>query len=217
MKSQAFLLHLLPVIASLTSSAALGQMTSGPLIVLVGPPLSGKTTQTSILEDKYGIPTLAADDLIKANADELKKTMMVGQSLFDMRYDPALSRFLRNKLDAMDRSKGLALDSFPATNLQAQDLAKVIADYAFKPVVLIQFEIPDDVVRQRAAKAGRAIDRPTELEQRLKEYHRQFDNIGTYFPNAKIHRIDGTKPVAEVSREVDKLVQADGLRPKNPK
>jgi adenylate kinase len=206
---RALLLAALPLV-----NHAAGQVSGGPLIVLVGPPLSGKTTQISLLEKSYGIPTIATDDIIHAHASDLQQFVMPGQNLSDMRYDPSITRCLRAKLDSMDTSKGIALDGYPATVLQSQDLAKIIADYGFKPVVLMQLEMSDSVVRKRAAKAGRAQDAPPELEQRIKEYHRQFDAIGAYFPNANIQKVDATKSIDKVSKEVDALLQAAGIRPK---
>lgn len=193
---------------------AAGPVSGGPLIVLIGPPLSGKTTQISLLEKSYGIPTVATDDLIHAHASDLQPFVMPGQNLSDMRYDPSISRYLRSKLDSMDISKGVALDGYPATVLQSQDLAKIIADYGFKPVLLMQLEISDDAVRKRAAKAGRSMDAPAELEQRIKEYHRQFDAIGAYFPNANIQKVDATKSIEKVSKEVSALLKASGIQPK---
>ena len=70
------------------AGTAVGQVSGGPLIVLIGPPLSGKTTQISLLEKSYGIPTIATDDLIQAHASDLQPFVMPGQTLRDMRYDP---------------------------------------------------------------------------------------------------------------------------------
>ena len=106
------------------AGTAVGQVSGGPLIVLIGPPLSGKTTQISLLEKRYGIPTIATDDIIQAHASDLQAFVMPGQTLRDMRYDPSITRYLRSKLDSMNISKGIALDGFPATVLQSQDLRR---------------------------------------------------------------------------------------------
>ena len=41
------------------------------VIVLIGPTGSGKTTQSEFLKKKFGIPTIAVDDLIKQNPSAL--------------------------------------------------------------------------------------------------------------------------------------------------
>jgi len=163
-----------------------------PVVVLIGPPLSGKTTFVTRIQDSYGIPGISVEDLIRDNASELRKMNPQNVSLAEMRYDPAMSRYLRTRLDRMDLSRGVALDGFPATRHQAEDLAKMNADLALNPIVF-QLEIPDEIVRKRAAQGGRQSDTPRIIEQRIKDYHREFDMISAYFPNAKIVKIDGTQ------------------------
>jgi adenylate kinase len=163
-----------------------------PVVVLIGPPLSGKTTFVTRIQDNYGIPGISVEDLIRDNASELRKMNPQNVSLAEMRYDPAMSRYLRTRLDRMDLSRGVALDGFPATRHQAEDLAKMNADLALNPIVF-QLEIPDEIVRKRAAQGGRQSDSPRIIEQRIKDYHREFDMISAYFPNAKIVKIDGTQ------------------------
>jgi adenylate kinase len=163
-----------------------------PVVVLIGPPLSGKTTFVTRIQDNYGIPGISVEDLIRDNASELRKMNPQNVSLAEMRYDPAMSRYLRTRLDRMDLSRGVALDGFPATRHQAEDLAKMNADLALNPIVF-QLEIPDEIVRKRAAQGGRQSDTPRIIEPRIKDYHREFDMISAYFPNAKIVKIDGTQ------------------------
>jgi adenylate kinase len=163
-----------------------------PVVVLIGPPLSGKTTFVTRIQDNYGIPGISVEDLIRDNASELRKMNPQNVSLAEMRYDPAMSRYLRTRLDRMDLSRGVALDGFPATRHQAEDLAKMNADLALNPIVF-QLEIPDEIVRKRAAQGGRQSDTPRIIEQRIKDYHREFDMISAYFPNAKMVKIDGTQ------------------------
>ena len=162
-----------------------------PLVILIGPPLSGKTTFVTSIQSRYGIPAISVEDLIKDNAAELTKKHRGRTTLAEMRYDPAMSRYVRARLDSMDLGRGAALDGFPATQHQAGELAKMIQELQLTPVAL-QLEL-DHVVRQRAAKAGRQSDQPKIIEQRIKDYHREFDTLSLYYPNAKIVKIDGTQ------------------------
>ena len=195
-------------------AAGLHAETAGPLIVLGGPPLSGKTTQISVLEKDYGIQTISPEDLIQANADELRKSLRPGQTMNDLRFDPAMTRFLRNRLQSMNLASGVALDGYPATRYQAEAFNKLYTDFAFSRLVLLHLKMSDDVVRKRAAKAGRAIDSKEQIEQRLKDYHREFDAMKALFPNAKVIEIDATQPEAAVSAQVRAALKAAGIEPK---
>ena len=44
-----------------------------PMIILIGPPLSGKSTFAGQFTTTYGIPSIAAEDLIQENATELSR------------------------------------------------------------------------------------------------------------------------------------------------
>jgi adenylate kinase family enzyme len=99
-----------------------------PLVILIGPPLSGKTTFVTPIQHRYGVPGISVEDLIKDHASELMKMHRGRTSMAEMRYDPAMSRYLRARLGGMDLGRGAALDGFPATQQQAGELAKMIQE-----------------------------------------------------------------------------------------
>ena len=183
-----------------------------PLIILIGPPLSGKTTFVESITRTYAIPAISIEDLIKENAQELDGLRGEGISLAEMRYDPAMSRYLRTRLKTMNLGHGLALDGYPATLVQAEDLAKMLPDLHLKPIAF-QLQLPDEVIRERAKKTGRESDRPEVLEQRIKDYHREMDSISLYFPNAKIVPVDADKPEAEVWKAIQAGLDEGGIKP----
>ena len=182
-----------------------------PLVILIGPPLSGKTTLVTPIQGRYGIPGISVEDLIKDHASELRKMHRGRTSMAEMRYDPAMSRYLRARLDSMDLGRGAALDGFPATQQQAEELAKMIQELHLNPIVL-QLEVPDAVVRKRAAAAGRQSDQPKIIEQRIKDYHREFDMISVYYPNAKIVKIDGTQSEEKMWKAIQQALDEAKLR-----
>src|SRR5580700_1754321 len=174
---------------------------SQPLIILSGPPLSGKTTLVASITRTYNVPNISVEDLIRDHAAELERLRGQGMSMAEMRYDPAMSRYVRERLKTADLSHGIALDGYPATLVQAEDLSKMLAGMKVKPIAF-QLAIPDDVIRERAKKTGRESDRSQILEQRIKDYHREMDAISLYFPNANIVSVDGNKPEAEVWKAI---------------
>jgi adenylate kinase family enzyme len=183
-----------------------------PLIILIGPPLSGKTTLVESITQTYNVPNISIEDLIKDNAAELEHLRGEGMSMAEMRYDPAMSRYVRERLKTADLSQGLALDGYPATLVQAEDLSKMVPDLHLNSIVF-QLQVPDDVIRERAKTTGRLSDRSPILEQRIKDYHREMDAISFYFPQAKIVSVDGNKPEAEVWKAIQAGLAEAGIRP----
>src|SRR5215470_15146189 len=210
------LLVLSPLLASVMfAQTAIPAEPAGPLqplIILVGPPLSGKTTFADAISRTYRIPSISIEDLIRDNADELNKLRGQGMSLAEMRYDPAMSRYMRERLKTADLSRGMILDGYPATLVQAEDLSRMFPDLKMK-LIALRLEVSDDTIRKRAQATGRQSDRPEILEQRIKDYHREMDAISYYFPNAKIVNIDGSHPEAQTWKEIQSALNNAGLKP----
>jgi adenylate kinase family enzyme len=200
------------ILCAQTASPAASSGPSQPLIILIGPPLSGKTTFADSIAHSYGVPSISIEDLIRDNAAELEGLRGEGVSLAEMRYDPAISRYVRERLKTVDLSHGITLDGYPATLFQAEDLAKIFPDLKLK-LIALRLQVPDDVVRKRAQTTGRESDRPQIIEQRIKDYHREMDSISVYFPNAKIVDIDGNQPEAQVWRAMQTALTEAGLKP----
>src|SRR5215472_8615392 len=183
-----------------------------PMIILLGPPMSGKTELLAEIQKAYGIPGISIEDLINDHAQELRDMHPEGLSMAEMRTDPAMSRYVKQQFGKMDLSRGVVLDGYPATTLQGQDLAQMIREMKFMPLVL-QMTLPDDLVRKRAAKGGRDSDSPEIINQRLKDYHREFDNASIYFPNAKIVKIDASHADADAWKAAQAALDAQGIKP----
>ncbi len=115
--------------------------------------------------------------------------------------DPALNHLVYEKLRFLDLSKGVVLDGYPASKEQADYLVDLKQKLNLSKPVVIQLDVPDAVVRKRLAQENR-----DDVEQRLKDYHREFDFAGLYFPQADIHKIDGTKSPATVARAIQKVL-----------
>jgi adenylate kinase len=206
------LLLLVSLVCAQTPSPAVPPDARPPIIILIGPPLSGKTVFVQSITRDYGIPSISIEDLIRSNAAELDKLRGQGISLAEMRYDPSMSRYLRERLKTADLSHGLALDGYPATLVQAEDLASLLPDLKLAPIAF-QLQVPDDVIRDRAKGTGRESDRPQILEQRIKDYHREMNSIAIYFPKAKIVSVDANKPEADVWQAIQAGLSEAGIKP----
>ncbi|HKS71945.1 MAG TPA: nucleoside monophosphate kinase [Terriglobales bacterium] len=208
------ILFVLPLLFGTVLFAQTAPAPSGsqpPLIVLIGPPLSGKTTFVQSISSTYGIPTISIEDLIKDNAAELERMRGEGVSMAEMRYDPAMSRYLKTRLKTTDLSRGIAIDGYPATLVQAEDFSKIVPDLHLNAIAF-QLQLPDDVIRERAKKSGQLSNRPQILEQRIKDYHRELDSIALYFPKARIVQVDDNRPEADVWKSIQAGLEAAGIK-----
>jgi adenylate kinase len=176
-------------------------LAAGPVVLIVGPPGSGRTTQAEFLKKELGMTVIAADDLIARNHDKLQKYKVPELQGVDPHLDPALNGLVEEAMASADLSKGVVLDGYPASKIQGDFLASLREKFHLQHSVVIHLSVPDDVVRKRLKDSKR------DLEQELKDYHREFDFLRLYFPDANIRSVDGTKDRGHVAKEIRKIVE----------
>ena len=159
----------------------------GLVIVLIGPPGSGKTTQAGLIQKKYKIPVLAADEMRKKAGSSADK----------------LNAMLREQVMHADASKGFVIDGYPATRAEADYLGSVVKEAKLPPPIIIQIDVADDEVRRRLKGSADAGD----LEKRLAVYHKELEMAQSYYPQSDIWQIIGTLPPDEVFRTIVALIQ----------
>jgi adenylate kinase family enzyme len=187
---------LAPALAMLAYAQA-----GAPLIVVIGPPGSGKTTQTERLRKARGMAVISVDDLIAKNRQEFEKFKRPQIQGVEPRVDPVMNRLVEEALGSVDLSKGVILDGYPAAKIHGDHLNVLREKFKLAKPTVIHLQVPDNVVRKRLKKQKRA-----DLDQQLKDYHREFDFAREYFPEADIRDVDGTKKPDAVAKEISKLL-----------
>jgi adenylate kinase family enzyme len=182
---------------------AVSAQSSGPLIVLIGPPASGKTTQAQILQKERGMALLSVEDLIAQNRQAFEKFRRPEIHGVEPRLDPVLNRLVAERLRSIDRSKGVILDGYPASTQQGDFLKSLITELQFSAPIVLQLRLSDGEVRKRASKSG-----SPDVEQGLKDYHREFDFAQIYFPKTQLREIDGSKSSEKVAKEIRKVLDS---------
>lgn len=183
-------------------------------IVLIGPPGSGKTTQSEFLKKTFGLTTIVVEDLIRNNPATLAKYRTDGIDPGTPQSSPALNELVEEALKNTDLTRGVVLDGYPSTKDQADHLAGLVRKLSLPSPIVIQLDVPDDVDRARLKTRGRSDDTPEIIARRLKDYHRELDMIRSYYPEANIWTINGTRTAAEVSQTIQSILN-DEL-PKKP-
>lgn len=122
------------------------------IVVLLGPPGSGKGTQAVRLTKELGIPHISTGDLFRENISkntplgQRAKTFMDAGKLVP---DEVVLDMLFDRVARPDCAAGYLLDGFPRTLPQAEAFGQKIANTKADLVVL-NLEVPDEVIVKRA-------------------------------------------------------------------
>ncbi|KAE9631510.1 adenylate kinase [Parasedimentitalea maritima] len=121
-------------------------ITSPAVLILLGPPGAGKGTQARMLEERFGLVQLSTGDLLRAavaqgtDAGKAAKAVMEAGDLVS---DQIVIDILRDRLNADDCAKGVILDGFPRTTVQAQALDDLLDESGQQINAAISLEVDD--------------------------------------------------------------------------
>ncbi|MGR3698190.1 MAG: adenylate kinase [Roseovarius sp.] len=115
-------------------------------LVLLGPPGAGKGTQARMLEEQFGLVQLSTGDLLRAavaagtEAGRAAKAVMEAGDLVS---DEIVIAILRDRLAEPDCAKGVILDGFPRTTVQAEALDGLLGEIGQGIRAAISLEVDD--------------------------------------------------------------------------
>lgn len=130
---------------------SMNEILKKPLVIIVmGPPGSGKGTQAVRLAERFSIPHISTGDMFR---EHLKNNTALGQEARGyleagkLVPDALVINMLKNRIAQSDCAGGFLLDGFPRTVPQAQELDKLIKP-TYK-LVVVDLLVSDETVKKR--------------------------------------------------------------------
>ena len=196
---------------ALATAAAAGQ---GRVIVLLGPPGAGKSTQAKALSRELLLPAISAAELLKKShgkKDQISRALKVPLASGELVNEETLNQLVEARVAKRDALGGFILDGYPVSPGQGEFLGALVKTRGLAEPVILHLQAPDAVVKQRMQQRGRADDLPAVIERRIADYRRFEQTVLDHYAKGKLHHIDATKSEKEITGEIRKLL---GLTPR---
>jgi adenylate kinase len=191
-------------------------------LILLGPPGSGKGTQAKRLVERYGIVQLSTGDMLRAAVAAqtpigLKaKHIMAAGGLVP---DEIVVGIIADRIEQPDAKNGFALDGFPRTVRQAEELDALLKRKRMTLDAVIELRVNESALLQRVetrvaqmlanGEEVRADDTAEVLTNRLASYRSQTEPLIHYYSDRrKLITIDGMMSIEEVTQEIDRVLAA---------
>lgn len=120
------------------------------VVILLGPPGSGKGTQAMRISKALGVPHISTGDLFRENISkntELGKKARVYTDAGKLVPDELVLEMLFDRVARPDCAKGYLLDGFPRTIPQAEALDKQLSKN--DKLVVLNLEVSDELIVKR--------------------------------------------------------------------
>ena len=203
-------------------------------IVFLGPPGSGKGTQSEVLREKLGIPQISTGDMLRAARKagtplgrEAEKYMNAGKLV----PDEVVIGLVEERVQKPDAENGFILDGFPRTEAQADALDSLLKGLGKPLDRVVQIDVPRDLLVERSVlrradkRTGRiyhlkysppppdaeleqrADDQEETVKKRIDEYEAVTQVLSPHYEKlGLLRRVDGVgKPEVITARVLEAL------------
>lgn len=123
-------------------------------VIFVGPPGAGKGTHAPKMSDEYCLCHLATGDMLReavAQGTELGKQAKAVMDRGDLVSDEIIIGMIKDSMKRPDCQRGVILDGFPRTTVQAQKLDEILEKSGQKVTHAVEMKIDDSLLIERIA------------------------------------------------------------------
>ncbi|WP_299106238.1 nucleoside monophosphate kinase [uncultured Winogradskyella sp.] len=140
------------------------------IVVITGPPYSGKGTQCEFLKDIFGYKHISTGDRCrneKLNKTEIGQIMSEYEEKGDLVPDEIMKNLFGNILDENSDNNGVILDGYPRTKAQVNDLLEIVEERQLRISSVVNIEVPKEELLKRAEKRAETSNRKDDKDKAI--------------------------------------------------
>lgn len=181
------------------------------ILIITGPPYSGKGTQCDILKDELKFEHISTGDrcrLEKQNETEIGKIMSQYEEKGDLVPDSIMKDLFSKILDENLTSKGIILDGYPRTEPQVNDLLELVKSKNLEIGKVINIDVPKEELLKRAKKRAETSNRKDDKDanihlKRIKVFENSTRPAIEYMKTKiKVLTFDGMGTIEEITKRI---------------
>ena len=181
------------------------------ILIITGPPYSGKGTQCEILKDELKFEHISTGDrcrLEKQNETEIGKIMSRYEEKGDLVPDTIMKDLFSNILDENITANGIILDGYPRTEPQVNDLLELVKSKNLKIGKVINIDVPKEELLKRAKKRAETSNRKDDKDasihlKRIEVFESSTRPAIEYMKSKiKVLTFDGMGTIEEITKRI---------------
>jgi adenylate kinase len=180
-------------------------------VIFLGPPGSGKGTQSQLLARRNGLAYLGTGDMLREARD--KKTPLGERArpfLESGRLvpDELVNDLIAERLGQLEHPDCFVIDGYPRTLAQALALDRLLESMKLGLTAVLVMTVPDEELIRRLRGRQRDDDKEETVRSRLAEFHRQTSAIAAHYRAKGIrHEVPGVGGIEDVYNSITRILE----------